>query len=509
MSGLIRLVPLFFLFYSLLCSPVLSQDTLPETRISIDVRNRTIDQILDEITLQTGYYFTYNASLINGKQRVEFRVDHLPLEETLDSLFHEPLFAYRIIDRNIVIFRENTSCPAVIDEQIDRSILKGRVVDERSGKPLAYTTIALYGTTLGTISNQEGEFSFKLPTELSNPLLVFSFMGYKRKLVPVRYTLGEEREIELEKETIPLQEVIIRYTDPVILLKEAIGMVPGNYLNDHAAMTAFYRESVKRNDDFMIYSEAVLDVAKGPYEPFSQGDQVRIRKGRKVTDVSEEDTVMIKLRSGIYTSLTLDVVKNRPDFLIEGFEKLYDLEFTDMMTYGDRLVYVISFEQKSHITDLMFQGQLYLDQQTLTIVAADFEFNPELIHKEPGLFLVSRSPSIRVRPVFARYHVDYRAVDGRYHISQVRAELEVKVRKRRQWIGARYRISIEMAITDVEPGQRLRISLSDRVRADIVMADQPFEFDPSFWGIHNTIEPEASLKESIRRIEESLLEIRK
>lgn len=509
MTGLVSLAFLFFLFYFPIYSQATSQDTLPDTRISINVRNRTIDQILDEISLQTGYYFTYNASLIDGKKRLAFHISQLPLEEALDSLFHEQQFAYRLIDRNIVIFRENISLPARLDEQTDRYVLSGRVADGRSGKPLAYTTIALYGTPLGTISNQQGEFSFKLPTDLPDPLLVFSFMGYKRKLVPVSYPLEGELVIELEKETIPLQEVVIRYTDPVILLKEAIRNIPGNYLDDHATMTAFYRESVKRNDDFMIYSEAVLDVAKGPYEPFSPGDQVRIRKGRKVTDVSEEDTVMIKLRSGIYTSLTLDVVKNRPDFLSPGFEHLYDLEFTDIMTYGDRLVYVISFRQKSHITDLMFQGQLYLDQETLTIVAADFEFNPNLIHKEPGLFLVSKSPKIRIRPVFARYHVDYRAVDGRYHISQVRAEVEMKVRKRRQWIGARYRISIEMAITDVQPGRRLRISLSDRVRADIVMADQPFEFDPSFWGIHNTIQPEVSLKESIRRIEESLLEIRR
>jgi len=509
LSGLVRLAFLFFLLSPLVTPPLLSQDTLPEISITIDANNRTINQVLDEITLQTGYYFTYNASLISGNKRVQFHVEDLSLKKTLDSLFQKPRLAYRIIHRNIVIFRKNTSPPSPFNEQIERSVLKGRVVDSRNEKPLPFATIALYGTSLGSISNQEGEFSFKLPGNLSDPILVFSYMGYKKRLVPVSYPLDDKLVVKLEKETIPLQEVIIRYTDPLILLQEAIQRFPRNYLDDHAVMTGFYRESVKRNDHFMIYSEAVLDIAKGPYTPFSAGDQVRIRKGRKITDVSEEDTVMVKLRSGIYTSLTLDVVKNRPDFLSNNSQKLYDLEFTDIMTYGDRLVYVISFQQKSHITDLLFKGQLYLDQETLAILAADFEFNPELIHKAPELFLVSRSPKIRIRPIFARYHVDYRDVEGKYHISQVRAEVQLKVRKKRQWIGARYRISIEMAITDVEPGQRLRISLADRVKPDIVMADQPFEFDPSFWGIHNTIEPEASLKESIQRIEHSLLEIRK
>ncbi len=500
----------FLVFLSLAClsAPLTGQDTLPEIGITIDARNRTVGQVLDEITLQTGYDFTYDASLISTEERVQFRVKEMPLDRTLDSLFRQPRLAYRIIDRNIVIFRKNRSSPAPLNEQIDRSVLRGVVVDSRSGKPLPYATIALYGSSLGSISNQEGEFSFKLPGDLPDPLLVFSYMGYGRRFVPVKYPLMEQLVVRLEKETIPLQEVVIRYTDPEVLWKEAMERIPLNYMDGHASMTAFYRESVKRDDHYMIYSEAVLDVAKGPYRTLSAGDQVSIRKGMKITDVTTEDTVMVKLRSGIYTSLSLDVVKNRPDFLSDDFPELYDLEFTDMMSYGDRLVYVISFRQKSHITDLLFKGQLYLDQETLAILAADFEFNPELIQREPGLFLVSSSPKIRIRPVFARYHADYREMNGRFHISQVRAELEMKVRKRRQWIGSRYQITIEMAITDVVPGERLKISLSDRVRPDLVMADQPFGFDPAFWGIHNTIEPEASLKDALQRIERSLLEIR-
>lgn len=508
LSGLAYLALLLFFTSPLTSIPLPGQDTLPEIPVTIDVRNRTIEQVLDEITLQTGFYFTYNASLISGKKRVQFHVRELPLKMALDSLFRQPALSYRLIDRNIVIYEKNDALPAPISEEIDRSILRGQVLDSRSEKPLPYATIALYGTNLGTITNQEGEFSFKLPGNIPDPMLVCSYMGYSRRFVPISYPLDEELIITLEKETIPLQEVIIRYTDPAILLREAIERIPGNYLDEHSTMTAFYRESVKRNDDFMIYSEAVLDVAKGPYKPVSTGDQVSIRKGRKITDVSREDTVMVKLRSGIYTSMTLDVVKNRPDFLRENFQELYNLEFTDMMTYGDRLVYVVSFRQKDHIPDLLFKGQLYLDQESLAIVAVDFEFNPELIHREPGLFLVSSSPRIRIRPVFARYHVDYRELDGTYHISQVRAEVEMKVRKRREWIGARYNITIEMAITDVMPGERLRISLSDRVRTDIVMADQRFEFDPAFWGIHNTIEPEASLKDALQRIEHNLLEIK-
>ena len=98
-------------------------------------------------------------------------------------------------------------------------------------------------------------------------------------------------------------------------------------------------------------------------------------------------------------------------------------------------------------------------------------------------------------------------MEGQYHLSQVRAEVEMKVRRKRRWMGAKYRISIEMAITDMIPGERIRIAPSERVKPNTILSDQPFQFDPLFWGIYNTIEPEATLQESLSKIEHSLQEI--
>ncbi len=507
LSGSLKLAHILLMLTLFLFVPVTGQESFPSVTVTLSSRNRTINQVLDEITLQTGYLFTYNAAIIDGRQKVELRVSGLPLKQALDSLLMDPELGYRSIDKNIVIYRKNRITPTPLNDTINRAFLKGRVVDLRSGKSLPFATIALLGTSLGSITNQQGEFSFKLPMDLPDPMLVVSYMGYKRTLYPVSYPVGEELEIGLEKELIPLQEVIIRYSDPAKLLQEAIRRIPINYLNEHSTMTAFYRESVKRNEHCMVYSEAVLDVAKAPYTSLAASDQVGIEKQRKISDITSEDTILLKLRSGIFTSLNLDVVKNRPDFLQEDFITRYNLEFTDIMTYGDRLVYVISFHQKREIPDLLFQGQIYLDQETLALLAADFEFNPNLLHKEPGLFLVSSSPNIHIRPVLARYHVDYRSDRDRYYLSQVRGEVEMKIRKKRKWISSRYKISIEMAITDLIPGQRLRIDPVKRVRRNIILADEPFQFDPQFWGVYNIIEPESSLMESIQKLEHSRQEI--
>ncbi len=502
-----RLVLLLQILILSVPASLTGQEVISDLRITLSPRNRTINQVLDEITLQTGYYFTYNAALISGKERVNIQFTDLTIEEALDHLLQDQSFDYKVIGRNIVIFKKNEQAAFPVLEEIDRTLIRGSVVDDRSGKALPYATIALHGTSLGSITNETGIFAFKIPAELSDPILVVSYMGYKNRLLQVSYPVRGDLTIKLERETIPLQEVIIRYADPVKILSEAIRRIPENYLQEHSEMTAYYRESVKRNDHCMLFSEAVLNVAKEPYSLISSSDQVSIQKGRKITDLTTEDTVILKLRSGIDASLSLDVVKNRPDFLLENFTEFYDLDFSDIMTYGERLVYVINFRQKSFITRLMFKGSIYIDQENLAILAADFEFNPELIHQEPEIFLVSSSHRVHIRPVLARYHVDYRSLEGLFHVSQVRAELELQIRKRRQWMGARYRIAIEMAITNVVPGRRNRINPSERVKPNLVLSDQPFEFDPLFWGIYNTIEPEANLQESLQKIEHNIQEI--
>lgn len=484
--------------------PLTGQGSLQDIRINLRSSQGTLLEIFEEISLQTGLYFTYNAANIDTDRVSDLWLEDAPLDLVLDSILNDTALAAKLIDRNIVIYKIHETPPLPVVGSIDRIVLSGRIVDDRSGRPLAYATIALQGSPVGTISNQHGEFSLKIPPGSLNPILSFSHLGYKRELQPLGGADTTELIIRMKRESIPLQEVVIRRADPERVLSEALQRIPDNYLQEPSTLTAYYREAVRRNKHFMVFSEAVLQGAKGPYTPLSPPERVRIRKGRKIVDTTTSDTVLVKLRSGIYDAFNLDVVQNPPDFLTPDFHDRYDLVLSDMMVYGDRLVYVIGFEQKESITSLMFRGSLYIDTESLAILAVDFEYNPSLIHKEPGLFLVSRSPSIRIRPVFARYHVEYKKLDENYLVHQVRAELEMKVRKKRKWIASRYNISIEMAVTDVVPGQTIRIGRNERVRANTILAEQEFEPDPQFWGPYNIIEPETSLQESLQRIEEKL-----
>jgi hypothetical protein len=304
----------------------------------------------------------------------------------------------------------------------------------------------------------------------------------------------------MQLDIISLQEIVIRYKDPANLLEEAISRFGDNYLSDFSTMIAYYRENVKKSNKIMTFSEAVLEIAKEPYIYHSSTDRVKIIKGRKSIDTSREDTIFMKIKSGVSSSLQLDIVKNLPDFMSEGFRKLYDYKLTDIVSYRDRLVYVISFLQKDYIKTALYKGELYLDIENLAILTADFQLNPKYISREKNMFIVSKKRDIQSRPISAIYHVEYKTGNEGYYLNQVRGEVKFRMRKRKQWLSSAYSLSIELAITDVNPGSRKRIPKSEQLPSGVILSEERFDNDPSFWGDYNIIAPEESLQEVLRKM---------
>ncbi len=489
---------------------VFSQDP-GDITVSVKSTNKPLHQVLDDLTKQCGYYFTFDSRLIDSRQPVTINLKEVPLSTAIDTIFRIPELSFKTIDKNIVIYPERNREPTIKSDTTGKNdnLLKvsGSITDLRSGKPLAYATIAVLDTYYGTISNEDGGFMLRIPDTLSQPILVSSFIGYKNHYTPVSIESDEQVEIRMNRNLISLQEVIIRYQDPAGLLREAISRIRQNYLSEPSGMQAYYRERVNKDDKTMVFSEAVVEIAKASYTRPLVAERSRVLKGRKVTNIDLQDTVVFKIRSGLSTMLELDIIKNPPGFLSENFISFYELHFSDVVSFKDKLVYVITFRQKENIDETLFRGNLYIDRETLAIIAADFEYDPIRLGRESQMFVSKKSRGVKIRPVSAKYYVEYTQSDNAYHLSQVQGNVIFKVRKRRQWIASRYEISLEMAITKTDPGNPPEIRYSEQLKPSTIMSDQQFEYDPEFWGDYTTITPEASLTDALKRIEEAMLEV--
>jgi hypothetical protein len=88
-------------------------------------------------------------------------------------------------------------------------VLKGRVVEKESGNPISYCTVALVGTSMGSITDQDGYFEIKdLPNETLN--IVVSHIAYENEILvydPQR--LPESLIIKLDPAVVELDQVEI------------------------------------------------------------------------------------------------------------------------------------------------------------------------------------------------------------------------------------------------------------------------------------------------------------
>ncbi len=110
----------------------------------------------------------------------------------------------RIIRKNLKVF---LLLAAILTSLVSFAQLKtitGKVTDAKSGEPLPGVTVVVKGTTNGTASNVNGEYTLNVET---NQVLVFSFVGYNPKEV----TVGAETviNVQLEQSVESLDEVVV------------------------------------------------------------------------------------------------------------------------------------------------------------------------------------------------------------------------------------------------------------------------------------------------------------
>ncbi len=90
------------------------------------------------------------------------------------------------------------------NKQQPQNIIKGQVTDQ-SGAPIPGVSVVVKGTTTGTTTDIDGNFSFEIPSDAR--ILVFSFVGMKKQEI----SIGSKTafNITLEEETIGLEDVVV------------------------------------------------------------------------------------------------------------------------------------------------------------------------------------------------------------------------------------------------------------------------------------------------------------
>lgn len=378
---------------------------------------------------------------------------------------------------------------------------RGKVVDSSTKAALPFCNVILEGTNLATVTNSEGEFSLKIPMDNTAGYLSFRFLGYMNHRMPLA-ALSDKPVVEMRSVAYQLPQIDVMIGDATDIVKNMFLSIDQNYPQQEMFMSAFYRESIRRNRNYVSLSEAVVDIQKHPYSSY-RTDLAKLFKSRRQTDYSRLDTLVFKLMGGPYNNIYLDVIKY-PDIVFTDkiFEKYYfRLEKIDWM--DERLVYVVNFNHYPTKDEALYRGYLYIDAGSYALKSAVFSLsldNPE----EAMKMLIRKKPlNARVTPIEANYRMDYVEKDGKWYYAYSRIELGMRINWRRKLFNTSYFATIEMAVTDHENSSDNRaISFRERLRSNVIISDAADGFsDPDFWGPFNVIEPEKPIEAAIRKIQ--------
>ncbi|WP_203257137.1 SusC/RagA family TonB-linked outer membrane protein [Hyunsoonleella ulvae] len=178
-----------------------------KTRITMDVVDAKVDQVLDEIERTTEFKFIYNVKHVDLNRRVSIKVDQLLIHNLLNSLFHNTETTYKVRGKQIILSKMEHVLPPLKTKSNPKEAQKkikvsGKVVDDL-GLPLPGVSIVEKGTTNGTASDFDGGFEISVD---EGATLVFTSIGFLEVELPASI---EFMNISLKESASELDEVIV------------------------------------------------------------------------------------------------------------------------------------------------------------------------------------------------------------------------------------------------------------------------------------------------------------
>lgn len=180
-----------------LAHPAAHQDT----NISLNISNKSIEDILENIQQQSGYKFIYKDGDFDFTKKLTIKVKNQSVTQVLNKVFSGMAVEYQISNRQIVLKRIQEK--AHVSSQ-DNVVLKGKVTDAQ-GDGLPGATVVEKQTGNGTTTGVDGSFSLKVTN--SNAILVISFIGYQTREIPAGQ--GNNMNIQLLADASSLKELVV------------------------------------------------------------------------------------------------------------------------------------------------------------------------------------------------------------------------------------------------------------------------------------------------------------
>jgi hypothetical protein len=486
---MIRPRPFLVLLYLLLIwfsLPAQEPRSLLERRISCQIDTATVEQILEKVVNENDLFFSYNPDILpGGKHSVHLL--NITLKAFLRNILSSDSYKIENLDNQIIITLKEAG-PVKFS---------GTVTESGDDNPIPYASLGIEGESIGTMTNADGRYDLIIPWRFRDKLVTVRCLGFKPLEVSQKDLAGDAR-IRLEPVRIHLREIEVKPVDIADVLNNFRSNIEKNYELSTQLMITFYRETIRRDDQYIGVWEAIMEMLKSPY--LSGGtDRVRFLKGRKSNFNKVFNDFSLKIQGGPWYITTLDIVRNPDSFLDPKFEHLYRYRFEQPEMYNGRVTWVIRFSRKEDVDFPCYYGRILIDAESYALVNAEFGLDKKSLKLNGDTFIRKEPFGITTRPEGAEYSVNYRMVDGRWQFYSARTDVLFRVKNKKDNLKAEYRSVSDILVTQQYPfPSRTRFGPDGLFRADDIFSDISGPYDPEFWGNYNVIKPDEDLSKALR-----------
>jgi TonB-linked SusC/RagA family outer membrane protein len=150
-----------------------------QERITLKLNAAEIKKVLFAIEKKSDYRFLFTESAMKGKPRVSLDVVNATVSEVLDKILANTGVSYKVLGTNLVVLKEGVDASEIISQEVK---ITGKVTSA-TGEPLAGVSVFVKGSRTGTTTDAGGNFSITVPDDA---ILVFSSVGYESTEVSVK-----------------------------------------------------------------------------------------------------------------------------------------------------------------------------------------------------------------------------------------------------------------------------------------------------------------------------------
>lgn len=378
-------------------------------------------------------------------------------------------------------------------------VIKGTVKDV-AHKKIPYANIYLQENSLGTISNNNGEFKIVIPQEKSNDSLVISFIGYYSQKFKIS-NINKPLQVFLEENTSTLNEVVITVYTAESIIKKAIERIPNNFYKKPYKSRGFYRVTSQKDNNYIHLSEAVFDIYQSKVD---DKKQFRLERMRAIKDEKASKGIDLGLKpNGIYA---FDIANNIDEIVLLNKKglKRHTFKIEGSQFVNGREVYKIIFDQKD-IKKSGYKGYMLIDKENFAFVYFNFGLSPKGIsyHKfgDASTRTLMKIVGISIDMSRNNYQISYKKFKNKYYLNNVGNDATLTFKSKREHYNFTTDTRVDYLVTRIETNSISPFSNDEILRKGKLIEKQNSIYDAEFWKDYTIVLPTSDFNEIAKKVE--------